>query len=109
MMNIQNNKNIWIGLAHVKPNSGNTSLQDAIGAFVPSLALANNAEDFADKVTSLLEEYDFEVLELEDIEPLETREKHSKISIDIESLASEISNDNPVLLDEFQAYDNLEE
>ena len=108
MMNIQNNKGVWIGLAHVKPNTGNASLQGAIGAFVPSLALANDADEYAGKVTSLLEEYDFEVLELEDIEPFEMRKKHTDVSIDVEKLASEINSDNPVLLDEFQAYDSLE-
>lgn len=98
---------IWIGLAHVIPNPGNESLAGAAGAFVPALALAlaEDDNDYACKVTVLLQEYDFQVLEIEDIECFEKRQKQSDVDQDICELASHLSSENPVALSTFDAYD----
>ena len=45
---------MWIGLVHVRPQPTNKLLGDAVGAFVPAVALADNEEDFASIATACL-------------------------------------------------------
>ena len=97
---------VWIGLAHVKPRPGNDLLDGAIGAFVPSLALAENEEDYASKVTALLSEYGFHVLDLDDIERFEERLKRFPVHEDIVALVSSLSPEEPVALSDFDAYEH---
>ena len=70
---------IWIGLAHVRPDPGNDSLEGAIGAFVPVLALAEDERDYVNKVTATLQRYEFSVIEIDDIELFEKRKEHSDL------------------------------
>lgn len=110
-MNIQNdakdNDNIvgtWIGLAQVKPRPGNEMLGIATGAFVPVLALARTQDDFVNKVVAKLESYDFDVVEIDDIELCKARFKQPDISNEIIALETLLSEDNPVTLHTFQSY-----
>lgn len=99
-------KQKWIGLAHVKPKTGNNLLQGALGAFVPILALTTEIDDFVALTTTYLESFGFEVLEIEDIELFKDRLRNSDVEDVIIALAEELTDEDPIILDTFQAYDN---
>ena len=105
-MSFQSNKQkeIWIGLVHVKARKGNDSLDGADGAFVPMLALALSSGDFVSMSTIQLNSYDFDVIEVEDIERYEDRLKHFEVDENIKDLAHRVSERDPVVMDVFQAY-----
>jgi hypothetical protein len=107
-MNTQTNnkRQCWIGLAHVRPKVGNNLLEGARGAFVPILALADGIDDFVAITTTRLEAYDFEVIEIEDIEPFKDRLSKSDVEDEIKALAERLSDEDPVVMDAFQAYDD---
>lgn len=96
---------VWIGLAHVKPKPGNAVLEGAVGAFVPSLALAVDESDYASKVAALLESYDFDVLGLEDVERLDERRRRFAVGKEILALVQGLCPENPVAVSYFDAYE----
>jgi len=98
---------VWIGLAHVKPNPGNDLLDGARGAFVPVLALASCVEEFTSKVMGLLRKYNFRIPEIEDIEPLKIRLARGPVDSAIVKLASSISEDNNVAFSSFETYEDV--
>jgi hypothetical protein len=108
-MNIQNKHHsdfpeAWIGLAHVTPREGNDMLQGAAGAFVPVLAWVRHKDEFSIKAISYLSMYEFDVLEIEDIEPCISRFLKYEVSDEIKTLANSLSDDNPILLLTFEVY-----
>jgi len=108
MMNTQtsNARQCWIGLAHVRPRGEKNLLEGASGAFVPILALADGIDNFIALATMRLEAYDFEVIEFDDIETLKERLSKSDIIDEIKELSEKLSDENPVVMDAFQAYDD---
>lgn len=107
-MNFHNSKTkqCWIGLAHVRPKEGNNSLEGALGAFVPILALAYDIDDFVAITTMRLESYDFDVIEIEDVEPFMYRLSKSDVEDEIKVLAERLTDEDPIVMDTFQAYDD---
>ncbi len=100
--NLSNQK--WIGLAHVVPRPGNDTLSGAIGAIVSVVALAEDAEDFGQKLTVALNSYDFDVIEIEDVELVECRSHKFPAANEVLKLADAISDENPVVLGAFHTY-----
>ncbi len=80
-------------------------LEGALGAFVPILALADGIDEFVSITTMRLESYDFDVIEIEDIELFEERLSKSDVEDEIKALADGLSDEDPVVMDFFQAYD----
>ena len=112
MMNIQKDKKTlqcWIGLAHVRPKEDNNLLEGAIGAFVPTIALAGSFDTFVSIMTKELESYDFEVIEIEDIKPFKDRLNNSDVDDEIKVLAEGLSDKYPIAFDVFQAYVSVHE
>ncbi len=107
-MNTQTNniRQCWIGLAHVKPKLGNNLLEGAIGAFVPILALADGIDNFLSITKKWLESYDFDVIEIEDIELFMERLKNSDVEEELKAISEKLTDKDPVAMDTFQAYDN---
>lgn len=95
----------WIGLVHVRPRPENHLLSGAIGAFVPAVASAEDEDEFVSKVVDLLHEYQFDVLEVKDIEPLRQRLGHANVDPEVLHLAASLSAKNPVALSSFEAYE----
>ena len=62
------NKNIWLGLLHVKTINGNNDLGGAIGAYVNVAYMALNRADFVIVAKESFESFDFKVLGFEEIE-----------------------------------------
>lgn len=96
--------NIWIGLAHVQPRSGNELLEGAKGAFVPVVGMAKTIPEFSDLLINMLESYSFDVLEIEDIELFEERLKSFDVDSELRELVSSLSETHPVALSAFDAY-----
>ncbi len=106
-MNTLNNiRQCWIGLAHVKPKVGNNLLEGALGAFVPILALAYGIDDYVAMTTIRLESYDFDVIEIKDIEPFVDRLRKLDVEDEIKALAKRLTDEDPIVMDSFQAYDD---
>jgi hypothetical protein len=94
----------WIGLAHVKPRPGNKTLGNAIGAIAPVLALAFSTESFVSKAVKMLNICKFDVVEIEDIEPLQKRLKKCDVSSDIIALATSLNENCSVAFGSFHLY-----
>ena len=62
------NKNIWFALVRVEPVNGNSDLGNAIGAYVNVAYRAQNRNDFLVILKESFTSYDFNVLEVEEIE-----------------------------------------
>ncbi len=110
-MNIPNNHDemqfdAWIGLAHVEAREGNLILGNSTGAIVPVIALAFHQNDFVTKAVKMLNACDFEVIEIEDIEPFAKRTVNCNVASYIVDLAASLSNDNPIVFGNFQAFNN---
>jgi hypothetical protein len=100
----QESKQKWIGLARVEPRPKNDALGKATGAFVASIALAGNSEDFVRKTTEALNNLGFDVLEIEDIELFENRAQRHAIAPDVLRLAEVVNEEMPVALAAFHSY-----
>jgi hypothetical protein len=83
-------------------------LRGSLGAFVNSVCLAQDEKDFASAVADLLSKYDFDVLEVKDIEPLHKRQSTYSVAPDLCELAAKLTIDNPIGLGSFHAYDARE-
>jgi hypothetical protein len=94
----------WIGLAHVKPKSGNRALADALGAFVPAVGLAPSDIKFAEALAYLLEQRDFDVVEITEMDPLRVRIAQGKVDEELLELASTLSSETPIYLGTFHSY-----
>jgi hypothetical protein len=94
----------WIGLAHVRPSLGNTALGNSAGAYVAAVGLADNADTFARLVSEKLHEYDFQVVEVEDIELFERRSAKYEVDPEVTNMAESLNTENPVALATFHAY-----
>jgi hypothetical protein len=98
---------VWVGLAHVKPRPGNDLLGCAVGAFVPSVGLAENEQEFVSVLVRFLEGYGFDVVEIKDIETLEMRKLHFRVDLQVCELASALTSENPIGLGSFHTYNDL--
>lgn len=95
----------WIGLYEVKPFSGNDILFGAAGAYVNVVSFGQDAHDFEIRARAALTEYGFEVVSVADVGTIEEREQRGDLCQEIEQLACSLTEENPVLFDEFQAYE----
>jgi hypothetical protein len=95
----------WIGLARVEARAGNNTLGSATGAVAPVLALAYDQGDFVAKAVTMLNACEFDVLEIEDIEPFAKRVEKCDVASHIVTLAILLTEDNPVVFGTFQSYE----
>jgi len=100
----ENFRNIWIGIAHVQPKPDNHILDGAMGAYVVAVGRANDLNGFSQKLVELLESYGLYVLEIEDVEPFSHRIMHHDVHNEILRLANALSDEAPILLDQFECY-----
>lgn len=94
----------WIGLARVQPRAGNTRLGSGAGAVAPVLALACNQDDLVAKAVTMLNACEFDVIEIEDIEPFARRLERYALPRHVVALAASLTKDNPVAFGTFQVY-----
>jgi len=67
MNTITDPSNYWIGTAEVDPLNGNKTLGTATGAYVSVLGIANNEAEFQARVEHVLNELEFERIEIDDL------------------------------------------
>jgi hypothetical protein len=106
IMNIKNDNPVckWIGLAHVRPMPGNSALGGSTGAYVAVVGIADDVDAFARIVTAKLNEYDFQVIGIEDIEMFEKRSARCNVDADVTRMAASLNMENPIALATFHAY-----
>lgn len=88
-MNTQNKMkedNVWLALVEVETINNNIDLGDASGAFVNVAYRASSKEEFISSIVNSFNEYDFNVLEIDDIESydqiqVDNPENSEKISL----------------------------
>ena len=94
----------WIGLLHVKPREGN-NVTDGLYSFVNVVAFATDAGEYATIAVRLLNAMDFDVLQLEDIEPWSSRLQHSSPDQEIRDLVDDLSDETFAAYSTFYSYD----
>jgi hypothetical protein len=77
----------WVGLATVHQHPGAGVLLDRNDAFVNAVALAHTAEEFTELVRGALSRLGFDLVDLEEIEPLAHRRLSYAIPEEMERLA----------------------
>ena len=99
-------RQLWIALADVAPTEANDdeAFTEAAGAYVHTLALADDADDFADRVRTALEGLELELLELEGSEPVEQRLRREGLSDALVELAIEAARAGEVEFASFHLY-----
>jgi hypothetical protein len=102
------NYEAWIGLAHVRPQRGNDVLQGAMGAFVAVVALANSEDEFVNQVVKKLNSYDFDVIEIKDIELFRKRSESFNVDQEVSSLVNSLTSKSPIALHKFHSYSDEE-
>jgi hypothetical protein len=94
----------WIGLVEVEAVPGNARLENAVGAFVNVLALASDEAGYRALVTGVLRRCGFTVIAMTDVMRLSEWCRSAQPTSEIIALADALSEDAPVLFDEFQSY-----
>lgn len=61
-------ENIWFALVHVEPGNDNQDLGKAKGAFVNVAYVAPSKEQFMEIISTSFSEFNFKVLEIDDVE-----------------------------------------
>ena len=99
---------VMIGLVHVRPRPGNSELGSSLGAFLNALAEASDEDDFKAKMIDELGALDFEVLEVEEVEPFEVRIAKNRVEQQLIDLAAEVGRTGGVQLGTFHSYEKDE-
>jgi hypothetical protein len=85
-------RQVWIGLASVHQRPGAGVLMDENDAFVQVLALASSPDEYRVAVGRAFDTMGFDLLELEDIEPLAERLRHSTVDESLIAKAGEVES-----------------
>jgi len=103
-------KDIWFGLVHVEPQNNKYEILDgAKGAYVNVLALASSKDEYVKIITKALEDYEFIVHSVEDVNLLSYLQQNGReFDSEILQLVDHLSENYPVQFDEFQSYEEGE-
>jgi hypothetical protein len=102
-------REVWIGLANVRPRPGNEIFDDAPGAYVNFVALADTLDDARRAVTSHFDDLRFDVREIDDLEPPDERLDRRGVSDEMLDLVTELSRSTLVVNHLFHIYETEEE
>ena len=97
-------RKIWFSLIDVKSASDSKTLGDARGAYTNVIAIAIDVNEFKHLLTNILFEYGLELVGYERIEHISIND----LSEELYNLSLELSETNPILLDDLQAYMDYE-
>jgi hypothetical protein len=100
---MDNEKLVWIGLVSVTPQEGNRDLADSTGAVVNVLSLADSPEDFNKNVHEKMNEFGFDVDEIEDIK-IFNFSPNIKYKDNLRKLANEVKKDKALRWGTFYTY-----
>jgi hypothetical protein len=94
----------WTGIVHVSPRPGNDLLKGDLGAVVPVVGLADSESQFLSSLTGLFDKWQFDVVEIKDIEHCEEVESRIGVSEEIVNLAKNLTTNDPVGFGVFHTY-----
>ncbi len=100
------NSLVWIGLFRVAPVDGCDLLDDASGAYVNAVAIANNANDFRFRVAKGLKEMGLTAEQDEGTEPLFDRLATHEVDSGLQGLAREAALTGSVLFGTFHTFED---
>jgi hypothetical protein len=89
-------KEVWIALLLVHQRPGARVLMDENDAYVQTLALASSTREYEKIVRDTLGERGFDVVEIEDPEPLSERMKSWTVDPSLLSIASQVEKSGEV-------------
>lgn len=96
----------WRGIAQVAPLPGNSELGTADGAYVGIVAIAGNSEDFLAVVRNSFRAMNFHLVDVEEIEMVETPFQLDEVARDIREQMANLSPDRPFGYGTFHTYRN---
>jgi hypothetical protein len=85
----------------LKPRPGNEILEGAQGAFVYMLALASNAQEFKEAVLRALDEFGFDLEEMNEVEPFSAKLTHGDVDDYLAERALMVAQDGKTRYGEF--------
>jgi len=100
-----NYESLWIGLVEVTPRTGNDLPDGAAGAFVNVLSIAADASEFLEKVRQTLDALEFDVQDVENIEPFARRVSTRELDPKLILLANEVLQSGETRFGTFHCYE----
>src|SRR6185503_4106577 len=94
-------KELWIGLAHVRQPNRNGVLGDADRAYVNVIALAANKRNFRTQIKKALDELGLDLIKVEDAETMVMRLSKHSVHKELHSLAEEVKRNGSIRFDVF--------
>jgi hypothetical protein len=98
----------WIGMAHVQPYSGNDLLRGAKAAMVAVVGDADDQLDFLSLVEREFRNIQFDVLSLDDVEPIALRMEKHQMPEDLRDAIQALSCESPLAFGTFHSYSERE-
>jgi hypothetical protein len=102
-------RQVWIGLAEVTQYPGSGVLLDRNDAYVNVLALAASASEFHQTAEAALTKLGFQMVELEDSEPLDRRLEGTEGGAELLALAREVEASGEPRFGPFHTWTSNEE
>ena len=94
-------RNLWVALVLVRRMPGTNALMDRNEAYVNVAAYEASLEAFKQAVASAAKDFGFEVLEMEDAEPLAQRREAFQIPPEMEAIAEKAERTKEVVFGTF--------
>lgn len=100
---------MWTALAHVMPREETDLLQGARGAFVNAIGPAQSSREFEKNLREVFAGLGFELIEIDDLEPLAVRESKREIPQELTEVAELSRATNQIHLGAFHAYEDADD
>lgn len=99
-------KEVWIALVGVKPQPANDLLEGAKGAFVNILAFVSSETEYVESIKRVLEAMNFDVFQIENIEPIKIRQSRVVVEKYLCELADQVENTGEAAFGTFHTFEN---
>ena len=99
---------MWIGLAEVKQHPGAGMMMDRNEAIVNVLALAADVTTFHSAIEAAFGEIGFDLVSLDESEPLQQRQEQFEVADDLLFLAREVGLDGVTRFGSFHTWTSIE-
>lgn len=103
-MSTKNKFNYWAGVADVIPKENNDMLGGAAGAYVGVVGIADSKAEFASNVRAAFLAMGFDLLDLDEVEEIDSRELWSNADPSMREKLSALSATNPLECGVFHSY-----
>src|SRR5437016_14209220 len=90
MTGAERHRELWIGLAEVRHRPGSGMLLDSNAAFANALAYASSEAEYREAIAESLAAVGFDLVSVEDAEPLSTRKTEHAVDAELLEDAAEV-------------------